>query len=446
MKKIIILAVLALANVSCNRFLDIQPKGQVIARTIEDYDILLNGGAMRPHSIHNENNLALTGDNFKYEPLGNVDPNNPDDIDYQLYSFGSLRFANPSIPEVSWNANFANIYIFNKVINEVMGANNTVGYIETDKERVRAEAYFGRAVDYFYLVNTFAKHYSAENASSPAVPIILESDVTQVVGNRNTVGEVYDLIVKDLTAAIPHLPDNASNRTRPTKASGNAMLARVYLYMGNYTKALEHANNAIRIKGTLSNFVTSTTIPAAYEAEQYSYRYFGGAGGYPGVMSDNLKTTMDLVNDTRYSKFFMTDPAYGEFRSVFIWANQLPSVGEMYITRAEANARLGNTAQAIADLNALRNVRIRNHRALAANNFPATNDLVKFILEERRKELFFNHTRLFDVKRANLEPAFAKTVTHTFNGVNYTAEPNSNKLVLPIPASVLKFNPSWTQN
>lgn len=445
MKKIFLTTLVALSTLSCDRFLDIEPKGQVIARAVEDYDLLLNGGSFSVHTLQNDNVLALTADDFNYTPQGVVDTSNPDDVDFQLYSYGAYRFSNPAVPELSWNNAYSNIYIFNKVINEVLTADASVGYTDNDKKRIQAEAYFGRAVDYLYLVNTYAKHYSTENANSPAVPIITEADVTQTIGGRNTVKEVYDLILSDLTAAIPYLPEVASNRTRPTKGSGNALLARVYLYMGNYQKALEYSDKALAIKGTLSDY-TTTAVAAAYGEEQYSYRYFAAAGGYPSALSADIKATMDLVNDTRYSKFYAYFPGYGEFKMVFLWQNQLPSVGEMYATRAEANARLNNVSDAINDLNTLRSKRILNYTALASQDFASQSDLVKFTLEERRREVFLSHTRLFDLKRQNLETAYAKTVVHHYEGVDYTAEPNSNKLVLPIPASVLKFNPNWAQN
>ena len=115
----------------------------------------------------------------------------------------------------------------------------------------------------------------------------------------------------------------------------------------------------------------------------------------------------------------------------------------MYVTRAECYTRLGKKDLAIADLNTLRENRLKNYEPLQVSDFTTDEELLKFCLDERRRETFQSHLRLFDLKRMNLNPAFAKTVTHTFQGVTYTAEPNSGKLVLPIPAQVLKFNPNW---
>lgn len=448
MKKFILTISALVSIISCDRYLDVQPTGQVIASTIEDYDLLLNGGSYSIHTLPNEEVLFLTADDLQYEDDGG-DPNNIDNQKFQLYSFSHLRFANSNTPESSWNTAYQNIYVYNKVINEVMTAKAATGYSEAQKMSIKAQALFGRALDYFYLINTFAKHYSPANASNDGVPIILDANITQSVGNRNSVGEVYTRIVSDLEEAIHHLPAKGSNKTRPNKGAGYALLSRVYLYMGNYNKALENADKALAIHGTLGDYTTATDTPqmiTAYQSEQYSWRYFGYTGGHTQLLTPEFKATFDVTNDTRYKNFYEDYPGYGEYKKFYGELNQLPSVAEMYITRAEAQARLGNNTAAINDLNSLRIKRIENYTPLTAADFANDDALLKFVLEERRRELYNNGTRLFDLKRLNLDSRFAKTTTHTHNGIDYVATPNDNKLVLPIPAQVMKFNPNWAQN
>lgn len=448
MKKFILTITALLSIVSCDRYLDVQPTGQVIPTTIEDYDLLLNGSSHSIHTLANEDALFYTADDIQYNDDGG-DPNNVDNQPFQLYSFSNLRFANPNTAELSWNSAYANIYVYNKVISEIMAATPAVGYNKTDKQSIKAQAHFGRALDYFYLINTFAKHYSPANASSDGVPLILDANITQSVGDRNSVGEVYAQIISDLEEAIPNLPAKGSNKTRANKASGYALLSRIYLYMSDYDKALDNANKALAINGTLADYTTATTnalMTAAYNAEQYSWRLFGYTKGHARTLTDNFKATFDTDNDTRYTRFYAFHPSVGEYKKFYPDLNQLPSVGEMYITRAEIYARQGNAEAAINELNELRSKRISNYTDLTSTDFSDNNALIKFALEERRRELANNGTRLFDIKRLNIEPQFAQTTTHTINGTDYTADPNSNKLVLPIPAQVMKFNPNWKQN
>ena len=64
----------------------------------------------------------------------------------------------------------------------------------------------------------------------------------------------------------------------------------------------------------------------------------------------------------------------------------------------------------------------------------------------RREMPMLGCTRLIDLKRLNREPEFAKTIVHEVNGVEYKLETNSPKYILPIPPTVLRFNPDMIPN
>ena len=70
----------------------------------------------------------------------------------------------------------------------------------------------------------------------------------------------------------------------------------------------------------------------------------------------------------------------------------------MYLTRAEANYRLGNTAQALTDLDA---VRAQRYSGFVSGNESGT-ALLDAILLERRLELAFEGDRFFTLKRLGL--------------------------------------------
>lgn len=447
MKKISILC-LALSLAGCQDFLDVPPKGRVIASTIEDYDLLLNGGSRTLHTTANDDVLSLTADDFTLSEEGGTDINNPDFQDFQLFSWGPHRFYNNSTPVTAWNSSYQNIYTFNKIINEVDNAEIISGYTEQDKLRVKAEAKYGRALDYLFLVNIFGKAYSASSPSDLAVPIITQADVTQTSPERASVKAVYDFILNDLTEAVEHLPKRSKVLTRPNLGAGYALLSRAYLYKGDYQKALENAEKALQEKNDLQNYTTLNTSEEkqnAYAVEQYAFHYFDYSGGTFNPLSEDLLSVLDQTNDTRFSKFYADYTAYGFgiIPSVFIEVNSSTSVGEMYVTRAECLARLGRNTEAIEVLNSLRQNRLSNYADLTSADFATDLDLLKFCLEERRREVFRTMTRLFDLKRTSTDPNLVKTITHHFDGVDYTTTSDSEKLVLPIPAQVLKFNPSW---
>ena len=125
---------------------------------------------------------------------------------------------------------------------------------------------------------------------------------------------------------------------------------------------------------------------------------------------------------------------------------------EVYLTLAEAYARLGDLGSAADYVNRLRSKRI--NRADYQLPTPGTQkDMMDQIILERRKELLFGFHRFFDLKRFNLEPEYAKTITRTFPVVTqtvpqqtYTLQPNSRLYIIPFPHSARDKNPNLTLN
>lgn len=130
---------------------------------------------------------------------------------------------------VMWQENYQGIARANTVI-------ELVPAVEMDTElrsRLVGEAQFLRAFYYFELVRVYG-----------GVPIIdrVLSGPDELIGvTRNTVDEVYALIVQDLTAAIAALPDSYpdSDKGRATKWAAASMLAKVHMTRQNFSAANE---------------------------------------------------------------------------------------------------------------------------------------------------------------------------------------------------------------
>ena len=60
-------------------------------------------------------------------------------------------------------------------------------------------------------------------------------------------------------------------------------------------------------------------------------------------------------------------------------------------------------------------------------------ELLRIILQERRKELLFRSLRWTDLRRLNKDSRFAVTLTRKLNNDTYTLPPNDARYVLPIP-------------
>lgn len=449
--------------VSCNDYLDIDPKGFVIPNEVRDFDIMLNGSNYTIHTTTDEDVLFLTADDFQATTAKLGDIANPDNRKLKLYTWASNLFSGTR-SQSAWNKPYANIFTYNTVLEGVYDAPLTNGYVAKDKNRIAAEAKVGRAYEYWLLVNTFAKHFNKATASSDlGVPLITKPRASALDNPpRASIQEVYDFIINDVEDAIPHLPSKAINNVRPSKTTAYGFLARFYLSIGNYEKALENATLAINLHGTIGDY-TGSAYKTEYLKDQYLTRFFGYSRGFnSGFLSEELVNIFDK-KDARLNKIAKADYKWkkingkwtkiysGYYRNALrLNVNHSVSAPEMYVIRAECNARLasGNIANVIADLNTIRIKRFSSadYKAITTADLSDKTKALKFALEERRRELFLTGIRLFDLKRLNLEPAFAKSVTHTVEGIDYTQNAGANNLVLPIPAEIFNFNSSLVQN
>ncbi|WP_224996283.1 RagB/SusD family nutrient uptake outer membrane protein [Cesiribacter sp. SM1] len=138
-------------------------------------------------------------------------------------------------------------------------ANNAIKYIPTtpglseeEAGQLTAEARFFRAFAYYHLVRMFGE-----------VPLITEpyESLENLYVERNTIKEIYDLIVEDLqyAAAEGRLPETsmASNENRVSRGTAATLLSEVYLTMSGYPLQENHyedAANAARIVINSGNY------------------------------------------------------------------------------------------------------------------------------------------------------------------------------------------------
>ena len=113
-------------------------------------------------------------------------------------------------------------------------------------DRIYSEALVVRALIHFDLVRVYGYPYTMDGGASLGVPIVLKPLATSALPQRNTVKEVYEQVVKDLRKAID---DNKLNKTMTNGYinhwTAKALLARVYLYMGDNANARKEAVEVI---------------------------------------------------------------------------------------------------------------------------------------------------------------------------------------------------------
>lgn len=456
MKKVTtILAIcVVLMLTGCNDYLDIKPKGDKIPKTVTDYETLLNYESVQ--KVSDTYPTYLTDDVYLPDVAqGTATPglNSVDQSILNLYLFKKDVFGEAQ-DDGFWFASYNRIYYYNTVIDNIMDAE---GPSEQQKHSIRAEALISRALEYLYLVNGYAKHYDVRTAETdPGVPLILDEDISKKDLVRASVKDVYAQIQSDLQAALPNLPAQPKgNAFRASKAAGYGILAKMYLYMGNYTEALKAANEVLEINNSLLDLkkyavvkvqssIGRTNVPQDIDNPENIYIKFAP---YVYGLSSKVFGSDELISlfsedDMRLQVYFTKN-----FRNIptdkYVWApylraNLAVSSPEIYLIAAECEAREGSIERAIALINKLRDNRIKNNTDIVATD---RNDALQKVLEERRRELAMSGmVRYIDLKRLNQESQFAKTVTHVTGEGTFSLEPNSPLYVLPIPAKVMRFN------
>jgi tetratricopeptide (TPR) repeat protein len=479
MKKITLaLSVLCLFLMpSCKKYLDIKPKGIQIPEFYDDYVKLLNHKTMmvadNPYVVYLTDDILL-GD--LSVPFGRYDQ--AQENQKNLYSFAPGAIFSDGADDYLWQSAYKRIYTFNVVINNVL---NVPDGSPKERETLAAEAKVGRAFEYLLLVNTYALDYNAQSATSDlGVPLVLSEDINKVY-KRNTIQEVYDQILKDLNEALPHLSATTPHRFKPSKQVGNAFMAKMYLYMGDYENARIFAEKALldnnqltdmtkySIKttstgigfGRIYNAVTEGVYPEAKDNIESIYARYGD--GFIGL-SRNVYASEDLLEtykhnlptgaiDQRRALFFadnsfkLNSQTYN-FPGKSMWVPYLLfnagfNTSELFLIAAEGYARKGDAVNALAQLDKLRDMRIKGN-----TNLPLVDakTALKIVLEERRRELAFaGSTRLIDLKRLNREAEWKKDIVHTAGTETWTLKANDAKYILPLPPKLISVNPSIPQ-
>jgi hypothetical protein len=454
-----------LAITGCNKFLDIQPKGKQLLKTVNDYDLWLNSPNLT--YISDISSLNFFTD---YTDRPTIVPTSIASSD--LIFKWAPQFGDATTVPPMWSTFYNSISYFNTVINNVDGAE---GGTDQQKRSLKAEALLGRAYIYLYLVNLYGKEFDPATAAQDlAVPFVTASDVTAATPARSTVKDIYDHIISDINTALPDLPaSNSSNRFRGSVLAANSVLARTYFYMRDYVNAQKYAQ--LSLNSTVSMFDYNTagaTSPTAnpvfprlasrqdgiYARGPISISSSTTSGG--SFVSPTLSFLQSFnVNDRRLNLFknatgngALTNPIRGSFYyHLAISGNNFQqnmgtTVEEMKLIIAEGAARAGDLPTALQQINDIRINRFApaNYQPIQSND-PAI--VLQKVFEERSFELPFTGLRWFDMRRLDAEgrmPAIVRT--DAAGNVIATLPPHGVRYTLQIPLNILVFNPDMPQN
>lgn len=479
MKRIITYSLMLIASLgvlSCNDFLSEEPEmSQSNELTLSDYKGLdkatsANYGYLYDDSWYGANiilNAELRSGNAK----------NPTKSE-----FTSGRYTT----EYSWSfSDSYNAGPFVMAYKAIAGANNVINNLEektstsvsqADIDNLKAENLFLRALSHFDLVRTYAQPYTYQ-PNGLGVPVMLVTE--NGLPERNTTAEVYSQIVADLLEAEGLIGDGfvrsgiTDKLATATKGAIQALLSRVYLYMGEWQKSADYATKVIN-SGKYTMFTADEledvwTVNTAAEGKEVIFEIFGAnsneynayweeiswltsGGSAAGDRYADVASSADLrniydENDIRLALFAQPEDAPEDHWWTTKYAgktNDRPCVNniivlrlsEMYLNRAEAiiNGASVSGVTAAADLKVITS----NRNAVDATPTKAG------VLLERRKELAFEGHYFYDLARNQMP--LRRDVDYTGAATAQYIEFPSWRWALPIPKPEVDANPNMVQN
>lgn len=317
---------------------------------------------------------------------------------------------------------------------------------QTERDQLTGEALFIRAFTYFHLVNLWGD-----------VPLVLSTDY-QINGKmvRTPSGQVNEQIVSDLLSAQLLLNEEyEGERIRANRGAATAMLARVYLYLGEWSKAEVEATKVIQsglyvLEDDLNLVFHKSSREAILQlwSSIYPYDYVGylffEAIGSPLYVALRPEFLEDFSQgDLRYSSWVKTMEVSGvtfygvdKYKSPAIPPEEYSTVlrlAELYMIRAESRAQQDKLSEASLDVNAIR------ERAGLAPIAPGTRqEMLEAVYLERKHELFGEQGhRWFDLKRTGRADAVLSPLKPSWD---------KEDVLFPIPEAQIISNPDITQN
>ncbi len=355
---------------------------------------------------------------------------------------------------------YSTIYASNSVLEGVAASGKVSSLL---KQQLTGEAKFIREFCNFYLVNLFGD-----------VPLIVTADWEQTRNmTRTPVTNIYNQIIEDLKNAQELLKTDYSvsvngERTRATSWAATALLARVYLFKGDWMNAEQQAAQVIsntdffNLEDDLNNTYLKTSREAIWQLQVIdNYPWATKEGNhflpYDQSSTPNYYLTDQLAmafedNDKRkinwtgmYTDTFVQPHKDYYYPAKFKSRQGNPGniteyytplrMAEQYLIRAEARVQQNKLTEAADDVNI-----IRSRAGLPAlSSSLSQTDLLQAISQENRIEFFaeWGH-RWFDLKRTDK----ANAVLSPIKG----AEWQTTDQLYPIPQLELQRAHGLTQN
>jgi len=365
-----------------------------------------------------------------------------------------------------WDGHYTSINKANALLAEIEDFDAD----ESFKERIRGEALFLRALNYFDLVRTKA-YEPGEEVNGFSQGVILRTEPTRSAEQaaerlpRAPTSDVYDQIETDLQSASRLLAGTGNGSFRANEAATQALLAQVYLYRKNFedaasmaTTALESAESALdadlltedeyvdaHVGEIMSSAIFSLNMETDFDnAVTGVNESLSSLTHDPSSFNFQLLPSQDLIaahesgdvrrelyetlpsGNTRINKYTQAKGSY---------TDNIPIIraAEVLLIRAEARFESGNESGALEDLNTLRTARGLGEVSLSGES------LIDEIITQKRLELAFEGERFFDLKRRGMDIPKPQV---NIPDLSY----EDRRILAPIPSDQVQLNDQLDQN
>jgi len=458
--KIFALAGLALLATSCKEYLDVKPYGRTIPKTSEEFSALIH---THLNDLDNGNSNYFVGNSsttMDWDTGGGDDfevcltENSGRSMDIYLGSF---------VGSMSAYSIYSSLYEVIRDCNIVI--ENLAESDEQLTKDVLATSYALRAVCYYQLLRMYCEApRKGETAGQLGMPLVTAFDMEERPV-RSDMQTTIDLIESDLQKSITfHCTDDLYRFTEPV---AKGYLARLYFWTEQWDKVLPITTELLAayplldrdafysmmsqpyvlgknqlIKAyrmyTSTTSTESSTASSIIKYRPVSVRFLSHFNTEAGEDSTDIRYSLSVNRKRRCQKPFFVGMRSAEFK----------------LMEAECYYHLGQEADALASINDLRRHRIKDVKDYTMQTLPAINSkeiitvdaegsavtpLLATIFSERRKELFLEGDRLFELKR-NGTPEFWTA----YNGRRYNTL--AYMYTFPIPESDVRIIEGMQQN
>lgn len=463
------------AAVSCKKFVQIGPPNTLLVTT----------------SVFNNNATATSALTSIYTQMFNHSDSYTlgqnlgllaDELTNYCTSLTEVQLYTNSMTAVNSNGEWANAYNYiyqaNAIISALQGNGNISPVVA---QQLTGEALFIRAFWHFYLTNEYGD-----------IPVVTTTNYA-VNGkiSKTPQAQVYTQIIQDLQNAQALLNANyvdgsdtaiTTERTRPTKAAAQALLARAYLYTEKYDSAQAQAtlvinNSSLYILDSIlspTNGKYRPNSPFLMNSTEAIWQLYT-----PQPARDNTNDAQNFIlhgapstggpdNSSTISPQLLNSFETGDLRRAN-WIDSVPGttyyypykyqayntttpteytmvlrLAEQYLIRAEAEANLGDMVDAAKDLNTIR-ARAGLGPSPTLTISSSLQQADSAILHERQVELFTEWgNRWFDLIRTGTINAVLGAPGNVCQAKGGTWISTSE--LFPIPQSEILNDPNLHQN